>query len=92
MLINSNWKIILNKAINIPVQSVNQAALFVQGLNNGWNYYDKFSLKPWTDNYYQYFIPVTPTDNPCEFIITAASIDTNLLQVGDEIAIYNRDS
>ena len=89
MLIDNNWEVILNRAINIPVQSVDQVALFVQGLSNGWNYFDKFSINPWTDNDYEYFNPVTPTDNPYAFIINEASIDTSILQAGDEIAVYD---
>jgi len=89
MLIDSNWDVILNRAINIPVQSVNQVALFAQGLNRGWNYFDKFSINPWSDNNFVYFDPVNPTDNPYALIITEASIDTSLLQAGDEIAIYD---
>ena len=91
MLIDSNWEVILNRAINIPVQSVDQVALFVQGLNNGWNYFDKFSINQWTDNDYEYFNPVTTTINPYAFIINEASIDTSMLQAGDEIAMYDGD-
>jgi hypothetical protein len=89
MLIDSNWNVLLNRAINIPVQNVNQAALFAQELNRGWNYFDKFSINPWSDNNLQYFDPVEQTDNPYAFIITEASIGTSLLETGDEIAIYD---
>ncbi len=89
MLIDSNWDVMLNRAVNIPVQDVNQVALFVQGLNNGWNYFDKFSITSWTDNNLEHFNPVSPTDNPYALIITEASIDTAALQPGDEIAVYD---
>jgi hypothetical protein len=88
MLINNSWDVILNKAINIQVQSVNQAALFAQAINNGWNYFDKFNITPWINNY-DYFTPVEATDNPYALIITEATIDTNNLNVGDEIAVYD---
>ena len=91
MLINNEWGIILNEALNIPIQSVNQTALYVQGLNSGWNYFDKFSINPWTDNNYEYFSPVSPTNNPYGFIITEAKIDSTILQPGDEIAILDGD-
>jgi hypothetical protein len=91
MLINSDWEVVLNRAVNIPVQSVDQVALFVQGLNNGWNYFDKFSISSWADNNYTYFSPVSPTDSPYGFIITEASIDTSFLKAGDEIAVYDGD-
>jgi len=78
MLINSSWEVILNRAVNIPVQSVDQVALFVQGLDNGWNYFDKFAITPWADNNYTYFNPVSPTDSPYGFIISEASIDTSI--------------
>jgi len=89
MLIDSNWDVILNRAIHTPIQSVNQAALFVQGLNNGWNYFDKFSISPWTEGNLEHFNPVSSTDNPYALIITEALIDTSLLQAGDEIAVYD---
>ncbi|MBT8387169.1 MAG: T9SS type A sorting domain-containing protein [Ignavibacteria bacterium] len=91
MLINSEWTVILNRAVNIPVQSLDQVALFVQGLDNGWNYFDKFEISPWDDNNYTYFNPVNTTDNPYGFIISEASVDTSILQVGDEIAVYDGD-
>ncbi len=91
MLIDNNLEVILNRAINIPVQSVDQVALFVQGLSNGWNYFDRFAINPWTYNDYEYFNPVTPTDNPYAFIINEAYIDTSILQAGDEIAVYDGD-
>jgi len=91
MLIDSDWEVILNRAVNIPVQSVDQVALFVQGLSNGWNYFDKFAITPWADNNYSYFNPVSPTDSPYGFIITEASVNTSILQVGDEIAVYDGD-
>lgn len=91
MLINNDWEVILNKAVNIPVQNINQAALFAQGLNNGWNYFDKFKICPWTDNDYAYFNPVNPTDSPYGFIISEAAIDTSILKAGDEIAVYDGD-
>jgi hypothetical protein len=89
MLIDSNWDVILNRAINTTIQNVNQAALFVQGLNGGWNYFDKFSINPWTESNLEHFNPVSSTDNPYALIITEALIDTSLLQVGDEIAVYD---
>jgi hypothetical protein len=89
MLIDSNWDVILNRAINIPVQSVNQAALFTQALNNGWNYFDKFSIYPWSESNLEHFNPVSSNDNPYAFIITEATIGTSNLLVGDEIAVYD---
>jgi C1A family cysteine protease len=91
MLIDSNWDVIFNTALNTPVQSVNQVALFVQGLNGGWNHFDKFSVVPWAEGNLIHFNPVNITDNPYGFIITEASINTNTLQAGDEIAIYDGD-
>jgi len=89
MLIDSNWDVILNRAIHTPIQNVNQAALFVQGLNGGWNYFDKFSINHWTESNLEHFNPVSSTDNPYALIITEALIDTCLLQAGDEIAVYD---
>jgi hypothetical protein len=91
MLIDSNWDVIFNTALNTPIQNVNQAALFVQGLNGGWNHFDKFSIVPWAEGNLVHFNPVSITDNPYAFLITDASINTNSLQVGDEIAIYDGD-
>jgi hypothetical protein len=89
MLIDSNWDVILNRALDVPVQSLNQVALFAQGLNGGWNHFDKFSISPWSEGNLVHFSPVSSTSNPYGFIITEASIDTNLLELGDEIAIYD---
>jgi hypothetical protein len=91
MLIDSNWNVIFNTALNTPVQGVNQAALFVQGLNDGWNHFDKFSIIPWAEGNLVHFNPVSTTDNPYAFIINQASINSNNLQAGDEIAIYDGD-
>jgi hypothetical protein len=91
MLIDSNWEVIFNTALNTAVQSVNQVGLFVQGLNGGWNHYDKFSIIPWAEGSLLHFNPVSVTDNPYAFIITEATINANSLQVGDEIAIYDGD-
>ncbi|MFC2103201.1 T9SS type A sorting domain-containing protein [Bacteroidota bacterium] len=88
MLIDSNWDVILNRAIDIPTQSVNQVALFAQGLNNGWNYFDKFSINAWDGNY-AYFSPVSPTLSPYALIITEASINSASLEAGDEIAAFD---
>jgi hypothetical protein len=83
--------VIFNTALNTPVQGVNQAALFVQGLNDGWNHFDKFSIIPWAEGNLVHFNPVSTTDNPYAFIINQASINSNNLQAGDEIAIYDGD-
>ncbi|NNJ52285.1 MAG: T9SS type A sorting domain-containing protein [Ignavibacteriaceae bacterium] len=89
MLIDSDWNVILNRALDVPVQNVSQIALFAQGLNNGWNHFDKFSITPWDEGNLVHFNPVASTDNPYAFIITEASIDTSILEPGDEIAIYD---
>jgi hypothetical protein len=89
MLIDNNWNVMLNRALNVPVQGVNQVALFAQGLNNGWNHFDKFSIAPWSEGNLIHFNPVSSTSNPYAFIITEASLDTSLLETGDEIAIYD---
>jgi hypothetical protein len=91
MLIDSNWDVLFNTALNTPVQGVNQAALFVQGINGGWNHFDKFSVIPWAEGSLLHFNPVSATDDPYAFIISEASINTNILQAGDEIAIYDGD-
>jgi C1A family cysteine protease len=91
MLIDSNWDVLFNTALNTPVQGVNQAALFVQGINGGWNHFDKFSIIPWAEGSLLHFNPVSATDDPYAFIISEASINTNILQAGDEIAIYDGD-
>ena len=89
MLIDYNWNVILNRALDVPVQSANQVALFAQGLNGGWNHFDKFSIDVWSEGNLVHFNPVSSTDNVYAFIITEASIDTSLLTPGDEIALYD---
>jgi hypothetical protein len=61
----------------------------VQGLNGGWNHFDKFSIDVWSEASLIHFNPVSSTYKPYAFIITEASIDTSLLESGDEIAIYD---
>ena len=89
ILIDNNWDVLLNRALDVPVQSVNQVALFAQGLNNGWNHFDKFSIAPWSESNLVHFNPVSSTSNTYAFIITEALLDTILLETGDEIAIYD---
>jgi hypothetical protein len=91
MLLDRLWNVIFNRAVNITDQNINQVALFAQGLNGDRNYFDKFSIRQWTDSDFEHYVPVDPTDNPYALIINQASIDTSLLQAGNEIAVFDGD-
>ncbi len=91
MLMDNNWNVMFNRVINISPQNINMVAFFASELNGGWNYFDKFSIKPWTEVEVQHFVPVNPTNESYALIINESFIDTILSQPGDEIAIYDND-
>jgi C1A family cysteine protease len=89
MILDDNWNVILNRAVNFTDQNINIVGLYAEGLNGGWNYFDKFSIKPWMPDNLAHFDPVYPTDSPYAIIINEAVVDSSLLVEGDEIAIYD---
>jgi hypothetical protein len=89
MVLDSGWNVILNDVAEIPDQSVNQVAFFADGMNGGSCFYDAFSIKSWTHNDLQHFSPVYPTETLYALLIGGATLDTAMLEVGDEIAIYD---
>jgi C1A family cysteine protease len=89
MLLDSNWNVMLNRVANLNDQTINQVALFALGLSGGWNFFDHFSISPWTYTTQQYFSPVSPTNNPYAILISDAVIDSVTLLPGDEIAIFD---
>jgi hypothetical protein len=91
MLLDDQWTVLVNRAENIADQSVNQVWLFAQGLEGKWGYYDKFSIRPWTESELQHFSPVAPTNSPYALLINEAFVDSVILEAGDEIAIYDGD-
>ncbi|MCK5573728.1 MAG: T9SS type A sorting domain-containing protein [Bacteroidetes bacterium] len=91
MLLDDQWTVLLNRVENIADQGVNQVWLFAQGLEGGWGYYDKFTIRPWTDSDLKHFTPIAPTNQPYALLVSEASVDTAGLEAGDEIAIYDGD-
>jgi C1A family cysteine protease len=91
MLLDNQSNVILNRVANIVDQNINQVGVFAQGLSGDWNYFDEFSIRQWNDLSLQHFAPVDPTDAPYALIINEASVDTGLLQTGDEIAVFDGD-
>ena len=92
MLLDSNQDVILNRVANLSHQTINQVALFALGLPGGWNFFDKFSISPWNYTQLQYFSPVLPTNHPYAMLISDATVDSVVLQPGDEIAIFDGPS
>jgi hypothetical protein len=89
MLLDSNYSVILNRIANLDDQTINQVALFALGLPGGWNFFDDFSISPWNYSQLQYFNPVLPTNHPYAMLINEATVDSVMLQPGDEIAIFD---
>jgi len=89
MVLDQDWNVVWNEVAAITDQSVNQVALFAQGMSSEPCFYDGFSIRGWTPGDMQHFSPVGPTRQPYALLIEGAQVDSAMLEAGDEIAIYD---
>jgi hypothetical protein len=89
MVLDDGWNVVLNEVADIADVSLNQVAIFAEGMNSGSCFYDGFSIRPWTHSDLQRFSPIAPTKESYAILVGRAEVDTVSLEVGDEIAIYD---
>jgi hypothetical protein len=91
MLLDEQWNVLVNDLVYVRDFLVNQVILVAWGLDQGWNYFDAFSIREWNGFDVRHFSPVDPTSEPYAIIVTEAFLGDSVLVAGDEIAVYNRD-
>ena len=91
MLLDDEWNVLVNDIVYVRDFRISQVVLIAWGLDQGWNYFDAFSIREWTGPNVEYFSPVRSTNKPYALIVTEVLLDDDSLSIGDEIAVFDDD-